>query len=97
MIINANKAGDVSACSARLTAAMLRRAVAVPILAAPPIRSIQAWPILKVKAAREKIGLNCDAELVYKERNYWLGLKRPSLAGFKAPDDSEIKIYNYID
>lgn len=88
MIINANKAGDVSACSARLTAAMLRRAVAVPILAAPPIRSIQAWPILKVKAAREKIGLNCDAELVYKERNYWLGLKRPSLAGFKAPDDN---------
>ena len=77
----------VPACSARLAAAMFRRAFAVPILAAPPIRSIQAWPDMKVKTARGKLGLNYDAELVYKKRNYWLGLKRPSLAGFKAPND----------
>lgn len=33
------------ACPARLAAAMLRRAFAVPILAAPPVRAIQALPL----------------------------------------------------
>ena len=75
------------ACPARLAAAMLRRAFVVPILAAPPVRAIQASPLPKSKAGRERIVLNYEAKSVYKEKNYWLVLTRTLLAGFNAPID----------
>jgi hypothetical protein len=76
------------ACPARLAAAMLRRAFARPILAAPPVRAIQASHIGKSKAEKNRIVLNYEAKLVYKEKNYWLVLTRTLLAGFNAPNDS---------
>ena len=74
-------------CPARLAAAMLRRAFARPILAAPPVRAIQASHLLQSKVERERIVLNYEAKLVYKEKNYWLVLTRTLLAGFNAPID----------
>ena len=75
------------ACPARLAAAMLRRAFAGPILAAPPVRAIQASSLPKSRVGRERIVLNYEANLVYKQKNYWLVLTRTLLAGFKAPID----------
>ena len=82
------------ACPAQLAAAMLRRAFAGPILAAPPVRAIQASPLPQSKVGRQRIALNYETELVYKEKNLWLVLKRTLLAGFKAPND--IREASYI-
>jgi len=79
------------ACPARLAAAMLRRAFAWPILAAPPVRAIQASHLPQLKVVRGKFILNYEAKLVYKEKNFWLVLTRPSLAGFKAPNDMDLQ------
>jgi len=73
------------ACPARLAAAMLRRAFAVPILAAPPVRAIQASPLPQSKVGRGRIILNYEANLVYKKKNYWLVLTRTLLAGWTKP------------
>jgi hypothetical protein len=35
--------------------------------------------------------LNYETKLVYKKKNFWLVLKRPLLAGFKAPIDNSKK------
>ena len=70
---------------------LLRRAFVGPILAAPPVRAIHAWHIPKSKIEIERIVLKYEGKLVYKEKNFWLVLKRPSLAGFKAPNDIQIK------
>jgi len=89
--MNIRKISDIHvppACPARLAAAMLRRAFAVPILAAPPVRATQALHIAKSKVPRERIDLNYERKSVYTEKNYWLVLTRTLLAGFKAPIDS---------
>ena len=63
---------------ARLAAAMLRRAFFWwAILAAPPVRAIQTSSLPQLKAGKSRIVLNYEANLVYKEKNYWLVLKRP--------------------
>jgi len=80
------------ACPARLAAAMLRRAFTGPILAAPPVRAIQASPLPQSKAGKGRIILNYETKLVYKEKNFWLVLKRTLLAGFEAPIDSALSI-----
>jgi hypothetical protein len=41
-----------SVCSVRLAAAMLRRAFVLPILAAPPVRAIQALTLSQSKVGR---------------------------------------------
>ena len=74
-------------CPARLAAARLRRALYGPILAAPPVRAIQTSFLLESGHKRLRILVDKDWNLVYKEGNYWLVLKRLSLAGFKAPID----------
>jgi hypothetical protein len=76
------------ACPARLAAAMLRRAFEWPILAAPPVRAIQASPLPQSGDRRGRIALNYGVKLVYKEKNHWLVLTRTSLAGFNPPIDS---------
>jgi len=84
------------ACPARLAAATFRRAFEWPILAAPPVRAIQASPLSQSKAGRGKIVLNYEANLVYKRKNFWLVLTRPSLAGFKAPDDNQTPLFRHF-
>jgi len=79
------------ACPAWLAAAMLRRAFTGAILAAPPVRAIQASPLLQSKVGRERIVLNYEVKLVYKEKNYWLVLTRTLLAGFNSPIDKEFQ------
>jgi hypothetical protein len=60
------------ACPARRAAAMLRRAFVRPILAAPPVRAIQASHILKSKVGNtnlEKNLLELQAENGYMKGN----------------------------
>jgi hypothetical protein len=76
------------ACPARLAAARLRRAFAGPILAAPPVRAIQASHFPKSRGHKKQIVLNYEAKSVYKEKNYWLVLTRTLLAVFNAPIDT---------
>ena len=77
------------ACPARLAAARLRRAFVLPILAAPPVRAIQASIPLESKNGKNQIVLNNKGKMVYKERIYWLVLTRTLLAGFNAPIDNK--------
>ena len=79
------------ACPARHAAARLRRASVRPILAAPPVRPIQASFLPKSKGRTDTFALNCGGESLYKERNHWLVLTRTLLAGFNAPIDSNFR------
>ena len=65
------------ACPARHAAARLRRASVRPILAAPPVRPIQASFLPKSKGRTDTFALDCGGESLYKERNHWLVLTRP--------------------
>jgi len=76
---------------ARRAAARLRRALDGPILAAPPVREIQTSILLESKRENHRIVLNGEENSVYKERNYWLVLTRPSVAGFNAPIDTVVE------
>jgi hypothetical protein len=63
-------------CPARPAAAMLRRAFEWPILAAPPVRAIQASPLPQSGDRRGRIALNYGVKVVHKEKNHWLVLTR---------------------
>ena len=75
MTVLAKRVSQISiepACSARLAAARLRRACGGPILAAPPVRAIQASiPLESENRRRELLWTMKEIQCIRKGINGW--------------------------